>query len=179
MEIIEGAAIRLAEDLAVVRSGQDEHGLEPGPHDDLATDAFATALVDAYQQTLSPGYVTRLGISLGAVVQLMELVGAKRAETANGHRWGLVQRHFHAVATAIAPNYPDRVGELPSLHLAVTPTSPIARFDMVAQAASRAGVLRLADAAAWVGELTQSLPELSNEDLAAGELFELDVLPTI
>lgn len=155
--MIAAAARQVATDVDAIREAHEDHGLTPGPHDDLAADPYAIAAADVYRQTLSDAVVRRIGLTHGVVAVLMDLVAEHRPDETDHRQWRLMRRLFDAHGRHFAPGEDDPVSALPSLALAWQPTPAIVRFDLLAQLASRAAALRTLDAARWVAELARSI----------------------
>jgi hypothetical protein len=172
-EAIGAAASRLAGHVGAIRDAHDDHGIPAGPHDDLTSSEYAAAAGDIYRQTLSNDYLHRTGLTFGAVTVLMDLVRDRQPATVGHKRWAMVRDYFAAAAEVFAPGYRTSLDDLPSLVLATQPTPPVVRFDLLAQLASRAAVLRMFDAASWVVEAVDTLPLMHDNELDAVALAAL------
>lgn len=114
---------------------------------------------------MGDAYLERLGLTFGAVDVLMGVFSNRLVPAAEHPRWQLVQQLLTNTASLYAPEYRNRLDELPSLDLAAQETPAIVRFDLLASLASSSGTMRLFDAASWVAEISPTLPELDDVDL--------------
>ena len=172
-EIISAAATRLAGQLTALRDAHDVHRITPGAHDDLTSSEYTEAAARVYRETLTDEYLRAVGLTSGAVAVLMDLVADHQPERTTQLQWLAVRGYFMAAAEQFAPDYAENLDELPSLNLVTQPTPPIVRFDLLAQLASRAAVLRNLDAANWVAELAEELPDVRDARLNATQVAAL------
>lgn len=159
--------------MRALREAHEIHGVQPGPHDDLTSDEYSAAAALVYRETLSADYLQRIGITFGAVVVLMDLVAERQPQRTTQLQWLTVRGYLAAVGERFAPGYEAKIGELLTLDLVAQPTPPIVRFDLLARLVSRAAVLRNLDAADWVAELADEMPDLGSANLDAGALAAL------
>jgi len=159
--------------MAALRDAHDDHNIAPGPHDDLTSPEFTAAAHIVYRETLSDSYLRQLGMTFGAVSVLMDLVVERQPQRTTQVQWLTVRGYFAAAADRLAPEHHQYLGELPSLALATKPTPPVVRFDLLAGLVSRPAVLRTFDAARWVSELADELPDLSEVELSPASIAAL------
>ncbi len=172
-DIIQAAARRISGHMHALREAHEVHRIPPGPHDDLTSPEYSRAAAVVYSETLSDEYLRRLGITFGAVVVLMDMVAERQPERTTQLQWLTVRGYLAAIGEQYAPGFHAHIGELPSLSLAAQSTPSIVRFDLLAQLTSRAAVLRNLDAASWVAELTDELPDLGDAQLDPASLAAL------
>jgi len=172
-EIIQAGARRIAGHMVALRDAHEVHRISPGPHDDLTSPEYTRAVKQVYSETLNDEYLRRLGLTFGAVAVLMDLVAERQPERTTQLQWLSVRGYFAAAGDRFAPGYALDLNELPSLHLATKATPPIVRFDLLAQLASRAAVLRNLDAANWVAELAGEMPDLGDACMQPASLAAL------
>jgi hypothetical protein len=172
-DIIGGAAKRLAEFCTALREAHDEHGIEPGPHDELAGSGFHEAAEPIFRDSVSTEYLERIALTFGAVSVLMRFTEGKAPVVATNPKWQQVATYFTRIAERFEPDYKTELDRLPSLVLATQAAPAVIRFDLLAAQASRAAVMRMFDAASWVVEVAPTLPELADGDLDPVELAAL------
>lgn len=171
--LINAAARRLVGHMRAMRDAHENHQVTPGPHDDLTSREYTAAAALVYRETLDEDYLRRLGITFGAVVVLMDLVADRQPERTTQVQWLTVRGYLAAMAERFAPRYEAHIDELPTLNLATQATPPIVRFDLLAQLPSRAAVLRNLDAASWVVELADEIPDLDDAHIDPASLAAL------
>ncbi len=176
---VDNACHRLAMHARELMEAHDLHGIAPGPHDDLTTSSFAAAAEPVYRASLSDDYLTRIGLSFGAVDVLMQTLGRGAPDHANDPRWQGVMSYFRHAAERYAPDYIDRFHELPSLSLLTQQTPSLVRFDLLAGLASRLGAMQLFDAASWVGEAVVDHPGTDEVELDPAGVSALASLTAI
>lgn len=172
-DIIGAAAQRLAGFCGALREAHDDHGIEPGLHDDLATAPFHEAADTIFHQSLSADYVRRVSLTFGAVSVLMRFAETVAPAVAANPKWQQVVEYFTTFAELHTPDYRTELDQLPSLVLATQSSPAVIRFDLLAAEASRVAVLRLFDAASWVAEVAPTLPTLDDGDLDPVDLAAL------
>lgn len=172
-DIIGAAAQRLAGFCSAIREAHDDHGVEPGPHDDLTAAPFHEAAGRILHDSLSADYIRRTSLTFGAVSALMQFTETVAPAVAANPKWQQVVEYFTTSAELHTPNYKAELDQLPSLVLATQSSPAVIRFDLLAAEASRVGVLRLFDAASWVAEVAPTLPTLDDGDLDPVDLAAL------
>jgi len=159
--------------MTALRDAHEIHQVTPGPHDDLTSREYTAATEAVYRETLNDDYVRQIGMTLGAVSVLMDLVAEQQPERTLQVQWLTVRGYMAAVAERFAPGYHAKLDELPALTMALQPTPPIVRFDLLAQLAGRGAVLRNLDAANWVAELAGEMPDLGEMQMTPAALAAL------
>ncbi len=172
-DIIKAAARRIMGHMSALRDAHETHQVAPGPHDELASSEYTAVAEVVYRETLNDDYLRRLGITFGAVVVLMDLVADQQPERTTQVQWLTVRGYLAAIGERFAPGYAAHIDELPSLNLASQSTPPIVRFDLLAQLTSRAAILRNLDAASWVAELADEMPDLGDAQMDPASLAAL------
>jgi hypothetical protein len=172
-DIIGGAAQRLAGFCNSLREAHDDHGIEPGPHDELASVDFNAAAESIFRNSVSAEYLERVALTFGAVSVLMKLTEGVAPVVATNPKWQQVVAYFTLFAERFEPSYKAELDRLPSLVLATQASPAVIRFDLLAAQASRAAVVRLFDAASWVAEIAPTLPEMADGDLDPIDLAAL------
>jgi hypothetical protein len=172
-DIIGGAARRLAGFCTALREAHDHHGVEPGPHDELAAAGFHEAAEQIFRDSVSPEYLERIALTFGAVSVLMRVTEGMAPVVATNPKWEQVATYFTLFAERFEPGYKTELDRLPTLVLATQAAPAVIRFDLLAAQVSRAAVVRMFDAASWVAEIAPTLPELADGDLDPIEVAAL------